>query len=980
MRFKLPFVFLFFALILPESVPAYFQQHIDYRIRAELFPGLNRVEGRQQMVYRNNSPDTLAFLYIHLYMNRYRPSQPETEPRQNGYIEIISFKDEAGNDLASETDNTILKVYLKTAILPGDSQKFRIRFTTKLPLAGERFGYYGDHFDVGNWYPAPAVYDARGWHADQHREGEFYQEWADFTVDLTLPVGFVVAASGELLNPEVMPDSVRFEERRMDYYNRPDSGKVTYRFRARQVHDFVWSADPEFVLREAVMEGTTLQFFILPYRLEDWEPQVEIAEQAIRLFEEKIGPYPYPVLSVVDGYVKAGGIEYPNLVIINDMIYDTRELSATIIHEIAHQWFYGLIGNNQTDYGWMDEGFATFFENLGMQQVLGDERNYIHSPTGFFGKYFGYWENPAELDRLVYLSYIRSGQEEPINLPFDRFQHDPFTPYYQKMSLVIEQLQLTLGDSIFWRGIQEYYRHWRFRHPYPEDLFAGFEAVSGRNLRWFFTEWLNTTWHCDYAVRGFSGRWKKDDAGRYFEAQLGFRRNGAILMPLDFRVTLQNGSVRNYRIPVAALGNFHPPGGSEISPWEFYRDEKTVQLRLPEKIRQVEMNPQNRLLDVNPFNNRSGFFPPVRWYWLHRQYLLPHTDAYTATVFPFAFYNDRDGVQLGVRTRGNFVYPDLQHRLRLLIGVRHPLPDAEFWFEHPLYALNKNVHFITHLYNSAGRGGAGLWLQFSRDGAATQLTTTLGWQGRRLYDREYAAFPAEESTTSSLEGIVRLEKWGTGFLPSGWEIRLAADAAFPGGDFNYQQWQVLGRFRVPFLFLQKLEGRLFSGGSYGNLPLRKAFRGGGASGYELFSNPYLRAKGTLPAAWWREGHLFQPGGGNLRALAGQWQPLPNYPVSAGLSVTLGNPLNLTLHYVPYLSDLMFSAFTTWTTTSGEIDAPDNYLGEAGFSVSATRLPFIFYYFDIEQIHFDFPVWVNRNIEDSGLKMRWNIRIDIRSFY
>ncbi|MEJ2635182.1 MAG: M1 family metallopeptidase [Calditrichia bacterium] len=959
---------------------AYFQQEVNYDIRVTLLPELNRLEGEEHLVYHNNSPDSLSFIYFHLYINRFRKPDIDIPGRnKQGYTEIISLKDSAGTEMTYEIDQTVLKLELKHFIAPGDSQEFHIRFNTLLPPAGDRFGYYGNHYDVGNWYPVPAVYDEMGWHPDQHVNGEFYQEWGNYRVGITVPDGYVVGATGILLNPEVMPDSVEFADRRRDYWTLP-AEPVVYRFYASRVHDFAWSADPEFVLRTIKSGDTTIRFFILPYRIQDWMPQLEIAKKVVDLFREKIGPYPYPQLTVVDGFIQAGGIEYPNLVIINDMIYNERDLSATIIHEIAHQWFYGLLANNQTRYGWMDEGFATYFENLGMEQIYGEKKDYINSPAGFWGKYLGYWVDPRQTDRLTYLSYIRSGRQERINLNFDWFQYDPYIPYYQKMSLVISQLQLVMGDSLFWQGIRDYYNLWRFRHPYPHNLYRVFESAADENLQWFFEEWLNTTWECDYSVEKFSGSRQSYGSGRSYRSMILFRRNKAVVMPLDFRIYLSNGETLDYRIPVAGGSNFVPPNAAGISPWKFYKKSKWITLRLPAKLQGVEIDPGGRLMDVNPFNNDTRFWPKIYWYWMHRQYLRPHTDGYTATVFPFLFFNDADGVQIGIKTVGNFIYPDCQHRSSLLLGLRSFRPEADFWFEHPIYAVNPNLHLIANLYNIAGRNGGGSWLQWSLASHGNVSKVLLGWQFRHIYDEQYLPLVETGKNLSYLEANVQLGNWDGNFFPKGWEVNLHGENSLTAGQYKYRKWTLETSARIPLIFRQRLFARFFTGGIYGQPPLQKAFRLGGADAYDYFRNPFLRARGTLPVAWLRDNHLFLPGGGNLRSLAAQPKTANPFLISGNLSLTLGNPLDLGIRYIPYLSDIIFSAFTGWAASGATWGSFSPYFGEAGFTISITRIPFAFHYFGIDQIHIDLPLWANEQVEPDGFKFRWALRIDIKDFY
>lgn len=972
-------LFLIFLLFLPIHASCYFQQEVNYQIEVRLFTALNRLEGKEKLTYFNNSIDTLSVLYFHLYINKFK-EYSEKDENNFGYVEIISVTDSLDLELSYKIFGTIMQVMLNQPIVPGDSQLIHIRFNTILPRSTDGYGYYGYHYDVGNWYPVPAVYDQYGWHIDQHINAEYYQEWGNYGVKITVPLGFIVGATGSLLNPEVLPDSAECIDRRFQYQMWSDTSTITYFFSAPMVHDFAWTADPEFVIRRIRSGKHTILFLIPQYRLKDWEPQIEIAKKCMQFFEDKIGSYPYPYLTVVDGYITAGGIEYPNLVIINDNISNSRILSATIIHEIAHQWFYGLIANNQTRYGWMDEGFATFFENLAFEYIYGEENYYVSSPQGFWGKYFGYNKNHRQNDLLIYLRYIRSGNEEQIDLPYDWFQYDYYTPYYQKMSLVIDQLRYLLGDTDFWKGIRTYYNTWKFRHPYPQDLYNCFEKVSQKNLNWFFTQWLHTTWHCDYGVKQVKGNWKSQGDSSEYLAKVIFEKKQPITMPLEFMFSLKDGNEYHYRIPVGDGENFLEPQDTQITPWSHYKNEKIVQLKLPDKISHIHIDPENKLLDINPFNNDSKLLPKIHWYWLHRQYLFPNTDGYTATIFPFIFYNQIDGFQFGLRTRGNFIYPDYQHRFQLLIGTQSLRPEVDFWFEHPIYHFSPKLHFITHLYNVTGRGGTGLWFQYVKDENPSQFSFIAGWQWQNLYQLDYLPYPSEEGSISNFEVMLKKESWHSGYLPEGWGIFLTMESAFLGTDFGYQKWGFSGKLRFPLALLRKVTVGFLTGAVTGDPPVQKAFRLGGAEIYDLFYNPYLRAKGSLPSGWWDKGNIFQPGGGNLRSLSTNWISIGNSILNGSLELDFGYPMRLTKIHFPYLSDIGFSGYTTWSSLADQWGKFSQFYGEVGFTLRFNRIPFIFKYFDINQIYFDFPIWVSKNIDVNNLKFRWSIGLDIKDFY
>jgi hypothetical protein len=464
-----------------------------------------------------------------------------------------------------------------------------------------------------------------------------------------------------------------------------------------------------------------------------------------------------------------------------------------------------------------------------------------------------------------------------------------------------------------------------------------------------------------------------------FRARLEFKRNDEIAMPLDFRVYLKNGMSRDYRIMVDDGMSFMPVDSFALSPWPFYQKVKRLTLNLPEEVSKVEINPDKKLLDVNPFNDNTRKLPRVYWYWLKRQYYFPHTDGYTASVFPFLFYNLIDGLQAGIRTRGNYIYPDYQHRAELLLGLQSGHPALDIWFEHPLYPVNRDIHFVANLYNSSGRRGFGIWSQWKSEESKIVDSFILGWQWRSVYEMDYYPYPVSSGRISFLEGGIEKSSWKPGYLPAGWQINLHGEISFAGGNYSFRTWHLGGLLRLPLPFHQKITFGLNSDNTYGNPPLQLANRLGGGRLFDYFLNPYLRARGSLPARWWSEGHVFEEGGGNIRSLAADWEAAPAHLVGGYTSITLGNPLNTSYQYIPYISDILFSAYTSWATATENLKKFSGYYGEAGLSMSFTRLPFLLTYFDVESIHFDFPFWVNHNIDSEELDFRWVIRLNIRSF-
>jgi hypothetical protein len=303
----------------------------------------------------------------------------------------------------------------------------------------------------------------------------------------------------------------------------------------------------------------------------------------------------------------------------------------------------------------------------------------------------------------------------------------------------------------------------------------------------------------------------------------------------------------------------------------------------------------------------------------------------------------------------------------------------KFWFEHPLYRLHRDLHLVSTVYYMTGITGTGIWMQWKPDYQSTITSFSLGWQWRYYHNELYFPYPVDTGKISYLELLLSKGYWSPGYFPLGGEIYFHVESPFLGTDFPYLKWEFGGTGRLRLLLNQKLTIKLNTGGFSGPVPLQKVFRYGGENSYSFFDNPYLRAKGILPQQWWQDGNVFKEGGGELRSLANIWEPGGNYFLSGYFALTLGNPMNLSHTYVPYLSDMMLATYTAWSTSAESWGNFSEYFGEVGLTLSFSRLPFLFNYFDLDQMHFDFPFWVNPKISQTEFKFRWVIRLDIRSF-
>jgi hypothetical protein len=262
---------LFLLPLIPGIVTAgrdgYFQQYVRYRMIADLNTEYHIVSVAETLLYRNQSPDTLDVLYFNLYLNKFRKASlalPELE-EQTGGIDIREITRNRKQVADFQVDETLMRLPLDEVLFPGDSVQLTFEFNAIIPPASGRFGYQGMHYDIGNWYITPVVYDRFGWHLHQHLDNEFYQEWGDFRVTIRVPQDFFVGATGDLLNEnEVIPlaDVTTPEWLRVDH---ADSVLIPWEFEAHRVHDFAWTTDPSYIRKQVTWNGITLNILILDY-------------------------------------------------------------------------------------------------------------------------------------------------------------------------------------------------------------------------------------------------------------------------------------------------------------------------------------------------------------------------------------------------------------------------------------------------------------------------------------------------------------------------------------------------------------------------------------------------------------------------------------------------------------------------------------------------------------------------------------------
>lgn len=496
-------IFFLFFTVKSYSQETYWQQQVNHTIDVSLNDSAHTLSAFQTIEYYNNSPDTLRYIWFHVWPNAYKNDKTSYSDQalengstkfyfsgkeSKGYINRLNFK--VNNITARVEDHPehidIIKVLLPSPLLPGSKLLITNTFHVKLPDIYSRSGHDGQMYQVTQWYPKPAVYDRKGWHPLPYLDqGEFYSEFGNYTVNITLPANYVVAATGELQNnneknwiktresfswkPIRNKEKTAYGQIRNTYQNFPDSDPQTktIQFKQDNVHDFAWFADKRFIVQQDSVvlssgKHVTLATYYTTEEKERWQKSNGYSKVAVKGYSTLVGEYPYSTVSVVQGAKSfAGGMEYPTITVISP-VNDDRTLEKIIIHEIGHNWFYGIIATNERRHPWMDEGMNSYYEDK------------LTARAG---------EKPQQLTRLVFESKVINRTAQPIKTPAEQFNSVNYgLVAYYKSAEWMRYLENQLGTEEFNRAMQEYYKRWKFRHPSPEDFKKSFEQSTGRNL------------------------------------------------------------------------------------------------------------------------------------------------------------------------------------------------------------------------------------------------------------------------------------------------------------------------------------------------------------------------------------------------------------------------------------------------------------------------------------------------------------------
>jgi hypothetical protein len=485
-------IIIFILLVFPYVLFA----NNQYTIEVELFPNLRSIKGNIEMDYLNSSKDTLQEVWIHLWPNAYRDRQtPWAKEKVNqnmldfqfsktsGWIDSLNFKEGNSNltYILSEDQPDIAVIILQEPLLPGKSVKITTPFRVKFPQLMSRSGYEGSFFSVTQWYPKFAVYEDGNWQAMSYLEqGEFYSDFADYDVSLTIPSSYKFAATGQL-----------FQE------NDTSQAFNTYRVQMSNIHDFAWYVSRKFKIKtEEIQLNSGKKVAIQAYVNDEniLDDALRYTAQTIQYMSKNLGEYPYDVCTVVQGTKGLGsGMEYPT---ISNIIGD-KTLKVEVIHEVAHNWWYGILANNERKEPVMDESITSYYENRIVNELF---------PTNIkvpFSKYLGLDRLPKDyLKKYLILNQYRMNFLQKMNLPAQEYSMlNYYAMIYAKGDLDFQLLDNYLGRDSFDIILQSFYKKYQFQHVNLNDLQTHFAENASKNTDWFFDNILKKSSLADIKVK-----------------------------------------------------------------------------------------------------------------------------------------------------------------------------------------------------------------------------------------------------------------------------------------------------------------------------------------------------------------------------------------------------------------------------------------------------------------------------------------------
>jgi hypothetical protein len=543
-----------YGSILAQS-SGYWQQQVDYKMDVVMNVKNYQYKGKQQLIYTNNSPDTLRRVFYHLYNNAFQPrsemdarlqtiKDPDArmvskmkesriktlKPQEIGYLNILNFKQD-GLVANAKTVGTILEVTLAKPILPHSKTTFTLDFDGQVPVQIRRSGRNnaeGVELSMAQWYPKMAEFDFEGWHADPYIAREFHGVWGNFDVKITIDKEYVLGGSGYLQNKNQI--GYGYQDAGINVVHPKNTKTLTWHFYAPMVHDFTWAADKNY-LHDLVKGPNDVDLHFLyknnPKIIDNWKALQPKMVKVMDFYNKAVGDYPYKQYSFIQG--GDGGMEYAMCtLILGEGKFEGLVGVAT--HELGHSWFQHVLASNESKHSWMDEGFTSYIEDLVLNEIAEKKK-----------------ENLFESAYKNYYQLVASGKEQPQTTHVDRYDENRSYSIsaYIKGEIFLTQLEYLIGKENVSKTLKKYFQDFKFKHPTPNDIKRTAERVSGANLDWYLTDWTQTTNTIDYGIKEV-----KEDGN---SSKITLERIGRMPMPIDVLIEYTDGTKESFYIPLRMM-------------------------------------------------------------------------------------------------------------------------------------------------------------------------------------------------------------------------------------------------------------------------------------------------------------------------------------------------------------------------------------------------------------------------------------------
>jgi len=587
--------------------PRYWQQRADYDLKATLDTAAKALRGEMTIRYTNNSPDTLHFLWFQVEQNAFKsnslnsfvfPAESRFGARNFEGGDVIDRFEEvaaggrgARHTLKLRTEGTVMKADLSEPLAPGRTVTINAAWHFNIPEHGaDRMGRDGALYELAQWYPRVDVYDdLRGWNTEPYLgQGEFYLEYGDYNLEVTVPAGYIVAATGNLQNPhevltptevsrlaqaaksQAVVNIVTQQDLTSGAARPRKTGTMTWRFAAKNVRDVVFAASPDYMWDASSYKGSLAQAFYRPSAIEPWKDAADMSRMSIQEYSERWFPYPWPQITAVEGPIS--GMEYP-MVAMEARSADKYDLYNVVTHEIGHMWFPMIVGSNERMHMWQDEGFNTFINTFSEARCYPEKGDQMAR---------------AGQERSLVTQYMQHSVDEPLEINPDRINPQLLGENaYVKTSVALQQLrQEILGPDAFDDAFRTYIQRWAFKHPSPVDFYRTMEDVSGRRLDWYFREWFLENPHFDQAIDSVVTQQRGDTM--YVGVLYANHARG--IEPIRARFTFSDGSTQDFNYPAEVWST-----NTSIYPREYAFTGK--------KLTKIELDPEQRLVDTDRANN-----------------------------------------------------------------------------------------------------------------------------------------------------------------------------------------------------------------------------------------------------------------------------------------------------------------------------------------------------------------------------------------